>query len=148
MPQPKKWKTQRRRRILFLFLFLVCVGVGIWSIWMDSNDSLNAISKLNLQQVEEPIAKTDSVEVTGDSKTKTGYGKGYSEKAYLKAKLKEEGTKLREEAKKLREELKEAINTTDSEKDDEENGIWKLISEYWWIVVGLYFFRGIFSSGS
>jgi len=84
---------------------------------MDSNDSLNVISKLNLQQVEEPI-----VEETQDD----------SEKAEI--------------AKKAN--AQEAINTTDDNTSDKVEGIGKLFTDWWWVLVGLYFFRGIFSSGS
>lgn len=115
----KLFQGKRKRKILFLVLFLACVGFGIWSIFMDSSDSINVITQLQQQEVKQEVKQEE---------------RG----------LEELLTEAKELGDKAIEEVKEAINTTkdsDSESEEEEGSIF----DYWWTVVGIYFFFRMFS---
>ncbi len=109
----KLFQGKRKRKILFLVLFLTCVGFGIWSIFMDSSDSINVITQLQQQQ---EVTQEVTQEVKED---------------FL--------TKANQQAGEVIEEIKKKINTTESE--EEEGSIF----DYWWTVVGIYFFFRMFS---
>lgn len=125
----KLFQGKRKRKILFLVLFLACVGFGIWSIFMDSSDSINVITQLQQQQKVTPEV---TPEVTQDD------GKGYSEETYVDLL-----TKASKQAGELIEEVKEKINTTndsDSESEEEEGSIF----DWWWTLVAAYFLFKLF----
>lgn len=119
----KLFRDKRKRKYLFLVLFLACVGFGFWSIFMDSSDSINVITQLQ-QDSEKTYVKEKKSETTEEKVL------SFVEKA-------------NDQAKEVIEDVKEKINTTnDSEEDSKEGSIF----DWWWVLVGLYFFRGIFSS--
>lgn len=146
----KLFQGKRKRKILFLVLFLACVGFGVWSIFMDSSDSINVVTQLQQQQNEKPSVKvtggigysgTESGYKQKEAETESSYGdKGYSEKAWLEAKLQ----KANEQAKEVINDIKEKINTTDTNEDskpEEEEGS---IFDWWWTLVGAYFLFKLF----
>ena len=102
----KLFQGKRKRKILFLVLFLACVGFGIWSIFMDSSNSINVITQLQQQQ---EVTQEVTQEVKED---------------FL--------SKANKQAGELIEEVKKKINTTESE--EEEGSIfdywWTLVGAY------------------
>ena len=105
----KLFRGKRKRKILFLVLFMACVGFGIWSIFMDSSDSINVVTQFQQQQQE--VTQEVTQEDTMDDLL----------------------SKANKQAGELIEEVKKKINTTESE--EEEGSIF----DYWWTLVGAYF---------
>lgn len=136
-------KALRKRRLLFLFLFLICIGIGIGVSLMDSNNSLNAVNKVYYGKKEEPKNAVDKIEKNE---------KNIKEKiAEIKEKITdsetyEQATDLIKDLKEKEEEKpKESINNNmeDTTKPKEKKGL----LDYWWALVGVYFFfKMIFGS--
>lgn len=121
------------------------MGFGVFYIMMDSNKSINVVSKFQQQQK----AKTNDGVVGAGSTKYTDPKVEVKEKTETKDNSLENILKeANEQANKAINDLQEAINTTDDDTSEKEGGIGKLFTDWWWVLVGLYFFRGIFTSGS